>query len=632
MEPTHAGTTEIDPLLGASVLVVEDEVLIQREIASSLSAFGFGRVDTAASADEAIARAVAHCPDIVVMDIRIKGNRDGIEAGRVLRRDFGAALIYLTSHSDSATIARAASTMPHGYLTKPIHYPNLRTALKIAIIRNRAEQALREQERWFSTTIDSIADGVVTVDRSGSVTYMNAVAERLLARTASASKGQPIALVAPLRLTSEDETHPIMVALDGKRSQRVVAKLSGRNNAPDLLVGCSAAPVIDSDKLLGAVMVFRDMNDEQAQQKQLEMADRLASLGTLAAGVAHEINNPLTALIGNLEMLRDEQSKDEAEVLLTDCDAAARAIATIVRDLGTMSRFQPADRLAHCDVLQAVNWAVRIASIHTQHVATVAVDVPSMTLVDLDETRLGQIVLNLIVNAAHAFGVGRIAQNAIMIRAAAVGSKVTIEVEDNGPGMPQHVRDRAFEPFYTTKGVGRGTGLGLSICHGLVVAAGGSIHIHSQEGRGTCVSLTLPRHADPAQVEHDPAGNSRVHVLVVDDEPFIRTTIGRTLSKRHDVSLAASGEAALAEITRAAPDVIVCDITMPQMSGKDFFHALSAQHPALADRVIFMTGGAVNSDLSGFLQNTARPVLQKPFAGAVLEAALQSVLRESKGR
>lgn len=523
--------------------------------------------------------------------------------------------------------------MPHGYLTRPIHDPDLRTALKIAIIRNRSEKSLGEQERWLSTAIDSIADGVVTVDRSASVTYMNAVAERLLARSASASKGQPIALIAPLHLSTGHETHPIVVALDGRRSQRVVAKLSGRNNAPDLLVGCSAAPVIDNGKLLGAVMVFRDLSDEQAQQKQLEMADRLASLGTLAAGVAHEINNPLTTLVGNLEMLRDAPNHDEAEVLLSNCDDAARAITATIRDLATLSRFQPAPRPAHCDVLQAVNWAVRIASIHTKHVATVAVDVPSMTLVDLDETRVGQIVLNLIINAAHAFGVGRIAQSAIMIRAAAVGSRVTIEVEDNGPGMPQHVRDHAFEPLHTAAGVGHGTSLGLSICHGLVVAAGGSIHIHSQEGRGTCVSLTLPRHPDPILPEHDPAQKShRIHVLVIDDEPFIRTTIGRTLSKRHDVSLAASGEAALAEITRAEPDVIVCDITMPQMSGKDFFHALSAQHPALADRVIFMTGGATTDEISDFLQHTTRPVLQKPFAGAVLEAALQSVLRESKGR
>lgn len=502
-----------------SVLIVEDERIVAIDLQQTLSRMGYDAFAIAASADEAMQRASERRPDVVLMDIRIKGDRDGVETATLLRQQFEVPIVYLTAHADDATVERAKHTEPYGYLLKPVKSAELRSVLEVSLYKHAMERKLRERERWFSTTLRSIADSVVAVDTAGNVIFMNSAAEALTGMALEAALDRPARDV--MRLGEGSVESPLERALEG-RVAVFLEEASLTSASGVFIISDSAAPVIDGDQLLGAVMVFKDVTKQKAQQSQLEAAARLISLGTMAAGVAHEVNNPLSALFLNAtfvreellellaEMKRDESGQTERIATLegvleanSEVLATAQGITRIVADLTMFSRPDGgtiASRgAARADVAAVVDWAIRTSAPQLRHRARVTTEIGDVPTVAIDERKLGQVLLNLLINASHAIPHGEPGRHEVRVVARmAEPSMVLLQVHDSGGGMSDEVMSRVFEPFFTTKPQGEGTGLGLSISYGIVKAAGGELRVESRPGEGTVFTLELPVAPSPA--------------------------------------------------------------------------------------------------------------------------------------
>jgi C4-dicarboxylate-specific signal transduction histidine kinase len=333
--------------MGYGVLIVEDERIVARDLQETLGDMGYDAYAIASSADEAVAKISERCPDVVLMDIRIKGKRDGIETAALLRERFELPVIYLTAHADEATIDRAKRTSPHGYLLKPVNTGELRGAIESSVYRHRLEKRARDRERWSSTT-------------------------------------------------------------------------------------------------------------------------RLPSLESMAAGVAHELNNPLAVVMASTDLALEELERaraggaaglQEAKQLLEELHSSAARMGKIVGDLKAFAR--PVHRsFGQSDVRRAVEWSVRATSHELRDRARVEVKVGNVPPARADESRLGQVLVNLLVNAAHAIAPGNAGANHVLIECGMEDGRIAIKVGDTGCGMAPDVLARAFEPFFTTRATRRQHGLG----------------------------------------------------------------------------------------------------------------------------------------------------------------------------
>jgi PAS domain S-box-containing protein len=642
--------------LGAarSILIVEDERIVARDLQQTLRELGYDAFAIASSSDEAVMRASERCPDLVLMDIRIAGQRDGIETAEILRRQFAAPIIYLTAHADEATLARAMQSEPHGYLLKPVKTAELRSAIEVCLHKHAMEKRLRERERWFSTTLHSIADAVIAVDLAGKVTFMNPPAEALIGTSAANAIGRLARDV--LKLKDGDgvpyEQTPLATALQENRPVALQeASLLNLATGAQRLIADSAAPVIDAGHTLGAVMVFRDVTEQRTLQNQLEVNDRLASLGTMAAGVAHEINNPLAVVLGTTGVLVEELAKHRAELApnalstqaaarlddfasaLTDVLTAAERISHIVSDLRSFSR-PMAPRSGVMNVVGCLDWAIRTTAHELYQRARLVQQIGPMPDVQGDDSRLSQVLINLLINAAHAIPAGDAEHHTITVstRTDAQGWLV-IEVSDTGTGISKEHIGRIFEPFFTTKAVGVGTGLGLSICHGIISSLGGQLHVESQPGEGTRFRMRLPAVLpEPASPSDESAPQTppsqQARVLIVDDEDIVLRVIARVL-RDHRIVCAHSAQEALALLEQGQRfDIILTDLLMPTMTGMDFYEVLLGRDPDLAKRVVFLTGGAVTPNARDFLSSVSNQRLDKPFGALELRTIVQSMVGE----
>jgi PAS domain S-box-containing protein len=388
-----------------------------------------------------------------------------------------------------------------------------------------------------------------------------------------------------------------------------------------------------------AVSFFRDVTERSRMQQQLARADRLASLGTLAAGVAHEVNNPLTFMALGLELCArrvqasalTDAEKEHLLATLADVRGGADRVALVVRDLKTFSRVSEDERQA-VDVREVIDAAVRIVAHRSRHFAEVAVEVGPLPRVAANGARLEQVLVNLLLNAVQAFDEAR-PDNRIEVRgSSSTDGQVVLDVIDNGPGVPADVLGHIFDPFFTTKPVGEGTGLGLAVVHGLLAQIGGTISVLQAPRGGAQFRVTLPvasaneaGPSAPLRREEVPATRSRI--LVIDDEREVASVIKRSLEPKHDVvavTTAAEGLSLLLSETEF--DVVLCDLAMPAMSGTDLYRAVTRERPDLGRRFIIITGGAISGRMQGFLDAWSGPRLEKPFTRRELEAAVLATL------
>jgi PAS domain S-box-containing protein len=622
---------------GCSVLIVEDEPIVAKDLQLMLRDMGYDAFAIAASADDAVKRSAERCPDLVLMDIRIKGKLDGIQTADILRRRFGVAVIYLTAHADEATIERAARTEPYGYLLKPIKTDELRSAVEVAAYKQKLDKVARERERRLNTALQSVHDAVITTDAEGRVTFLNAAAEAMIGSSSEGAIGR--------------DSSDVMQMLD---RDAIVAQTT-------------SLPPEDSTARTraikhGNIIVLHDVGERRKLQKQLEMADRLSSLGAMTASTAHELNNPLTVVMTNsgivveeLRRLRDAlespASRDLAPSRLTriegamgDLQAAAIRMARVVADLRAFSR--PAESgTDRVDLKRCVEWAVRATAHEFQHRAQIHTRFAPAPLALGEHSRIEQVLVNLLVNAAHAIAPGNVKQNEVTVSVrTAEDGRALIEVRDTGAGIPLEAMRRIFEPFFTTKPPGIGTGLGLAICQGIVKALGGEILAASAPGSGTTFTVLLQA-APPGESSVDPdvidepvaASTRRGRILVLDDEVALLRAMQFVLEgDGHEVVCRDSAHGAVNLIEKGEIfDLILSDLMLPGMNGADFFESVRARNPALARRIVFVTGGAVTPRMAAFLASVPNARLEKPFKvgqlSKLVSEGLQGKLSDTQG-
>jgi two-component system cell cycle sensor histidine kinase/response regulator CckA len=647
---------------GSKILVVEDDALIADDIQRTLIRLGYEVPLTVATGLEAIEAAGSMRPQLMLMDIKLQGTMDGIEAAIVIRRQFEIPVVYLTSHSDEATLDRAMQTAPSGYLLKPFSDRELRTAIEVALHKHALEARLAERERWLSTTLRSIGDGVIATDRVDNVAFMNAVAEKLTGWTEADAVGRPLAeifhLVTP---TGERVARPVLPVYPDDAAPELPSQLALVTRAGGrIAVDDSTSSIIDAKgNVLGGVAVFRDVTERHELEQRVTQSERLAALGTLAAGMGHEINNPLTTVVANLSFAtgavqvakarvaalssdRESSVHDVVEQLaevasaLADAELAADRMRQIVSDLGRLNYRESGVRIL-LPLSEVLDSSVKMMALTVRRHARLVKAYGITPFVEANEGQLTQVFTHLLVNAAHALGAESDEPHEIRIvtYTDALGRAV-VEVCDDGPGIDAEMLRKIFDPFFTTKSFGAGVGLGLAVSHNIITALGGEIVVESKPGHGAVFRVALPaarvRSLRPAIGPTAPAVSRRGHLLIIDDEASVGGALQRILHKQHDVTVVTRGENALAKVaSESLFDVIFCDMMMPSMSGIEIYKQIAAVNPEQARRMVFMTGGAFMPLADEFLASTGNIIIKKPFATATVLAIVKDYTVNAAG-
>jgi signal transduction histidine kinase/ActR/RegA family two-component response regulator len=372
-----------------------------------------------------------------------------------------------------------------------------------------------------------------------------------------------------------------------------------------------------------------------AQRETIFQNEKMSALGELLAGVAHELNNPLSVVVGHALMLREEASDPEVARRTEKIGQAAERCARIVKSFLAMARQQPA-ALAPVDFDAVIRTGLDAvlnapAGVGAEVEVALAGGLPQV-MADADQ--LAQVVVNLVTNADQAIArSGRPGRIRVATGYHAGTRSVELTVADNGPGIPVAIRKRVFEPFFTTKEVNEGTGIGLALCHRVVASHGGRIRLEETPGGGATFVVRLPvaPAGRPAAVapEATAGATARAPLLVVDDEPDVAELIREILTRQgFQVDHAPSGEAALAMIASRRYALVLSDLAMPGLGGRGLYAALLRDHPEVAGRVAFVTGDTMGPAARAFLAGTDRPRLEKPIAPDELRALVQRMLAE----
>jgi two-component system, cell cycle sensor histidine kinase and response regulator CckA len=641
-----------------SIMVVEDERIVAKNIEETLRLMGYDVLGSYGNSADCLLRASERRPDLVLMDVRIKGEVDGIETAKLLRSRFNVPVVFLTAYADDETLKRACETEPHGYILKPFRASDLRAGVEIAVFKHRLESALKDRERWFSTTLRAIGDAVIAVDSEERVTFVNRVGEALTGCTQEQLVGKR--LEDAFRLVDERTGKPIAVPVRAAFAAEGPVRIPPGSalEGPDgqVPVEDSVAPIVDENgKLWGAVIVFHDVSEQRRLEKQMAHSDRLASLGTLAAGVAHEINNPLMFVVGNLSVVLEQLEAlkkslppsmpsgiaeptplahvKQIEEVLLEVNEGAERIQQIVNDLRIFAH--PEAPQQSSDVTASIEWALRVVGSLVRERARLELDLVPIPPARGDSARLGQVFLNLLINAAQAIPEGNVIGNIVRVSTRLDDAgRIVVSIADTGAGMSPDIVKRIFDPFFTTKPVGSGTGLGLSICHGIVQGLGGELRVESTPGQGSAFHVLLPISETlppPTSQTRELRPELRGRILVVDDDPLVSRAMKRMLARSHSVVLAASAHEAI-EALRADPnfDVVLCDVMMPEVSGIELFQRIGSQWPQLASRVAFLTGASFTPRVSEFLASLSNPRLTKPVNANALNEFVQALLRTSQ--
>lgn len=518
------------------------------------------------------------------------------------------------------------------------------TALAIGIDiteRKQAEEALQRSEARFRQLSEGSPDAIA-VHRLGRLVYVNRALVNLLGHSPADLLGAPFVSIVHPDDRARFEEWQTAPAPAGQPWPTRELKLVGKQG--EVVAECVAIDV-DFDGALATCVLARDVTDRRRLEARLVHADRLAALGTLAAGVAHEINNPLTYVLLNLQLLdrtlvapADETTSDRMRERIAEAREGAERVGAIVRELRAFSRAED-ERRGPADLRVVLEAAVKMASRDIRPRARLVKEWNEVPVVDANEARLTQVFLNLLINAAHAIPDGEPDENEIRVRASTdAAGRAVVEVSDTGSGMPREIVSRIFDPFFTTKPLGEGTGLGLSVCHGIVTSLGGDITVESQLGAGTTFRVRLPplratttpsqgsmfpRLSDPA-----PIG---ARILVIDDEPALRNALASCLRDRHEVVVAEGGREALRILIEDPRfDLVLCDLMMPDLSGAALHEELRKSHPALAERMVFMTGGAFTPRMHEFVARVGSRILEKPIDLSRIDDLLRRARRRAR--
>ncbi len=483
----------------------------------------------------------------------------------------------------------------------------VQATLSLALDRLVAQR--RAELDRLRRVVEGLPEGVLLVEGDGRVRLKNSRADALLAPLGGTiAEGSTLATIGSLGIAPLVEEARVR----GRAGAELFLPADGRTLAVRAVQAVSSASHAAGDPP-GTVLLIDDVTEERARQSLLTRAERLATAGQLASGLAHEINNPLASVIGFAQLLRRDPDSPERNEWLSIIEEQAQRCHRLAADLLGVARPGDVQRApVSLAALAERALATMSASLRAHDVQALLHVDPDTPMIDLAPDAMFQVMLNLLTNALHALE-AHSGRREIQVEIAPVEGGVRLVVADSGPGIPAEHLGRIFDPFFTTKPEGKGTGLGLAIVGATIADQGGTLDVDSTPGRGARFIITLPLSADRSPIETTPPlpRLEGLSIVVVDDEPAVGATLVAAL---HEVGAQArafaDAETALTFLLSEGADAVVADLRMPRLSGLEFYGQLRHRRPELAERVIFTTGDPLSADFEG---PCPRPVLAKPF-------------------
>jgi PAS domain S-box-containing protein len=507
-------------------------------------------------------------------------------------------------------------------------------------VRVGLQQQVRSSEDRYHKLFEQASDGIIITDTENlKIMEMNQRAKRLLMVT----RFEPgrHSLSSFLENQAIEETGRGPAQFERIRTQRTLHVVAADGTRTPVETEATA---IMFEGLPAYQFAFRELTERVRLEQQFRQSEKLAALGQMISGIAHELNNPLAVIKGYLDLVlsRHELSEQTRHDLQKVAHESSRA-ARLVRNFLSFARSQPAHRAA-----TSLNQLVeRMVELRRPELISAGLELrldlkPELPDIHLDPDQIQQVVVNLLNNAVQALA-GRpepAPAGVIHVVTDRVGDTVRLCVEDNGPGVPKHLESKIFEPFFSTKEVGKGTGLGLSIAHGIMAEHNGRISCQPSPLGGACFMLELPAgESQPSETPIPPSPEPDVmlatpetpaapsHILILDDEPVLAEMLGEILGHAgHRSTLCHSPLEALRQLDHEHFDVILSDFRMPALDGRQFYQRVLQMNSALASRVIFLTGDVVNEETRKFLSSVGNPCITKPFQMRVVEATVNRVL------
>ena len=622
------------------VLIVEDEGLIALDLEQRLEGLGYSVAGVVSSGIDAVTSAANLRPDIILMDIRLAGEMDGIEAAHCIREAAAVPVVYVTSYTNDATVRRALGTDPVGLLVKPFNDRELHTVIAVALNRHAMEMRLREQRDWLDSILHSIGDAVIVTDWRGSIRLLNHEAERLTGWSEAQATGHPVTEV--VHVTDPDSRQLVDPVGDVLRSTGTVNKgrftLHGHDGT-EVAIEDSLTAITEGGSIGGGVFVFRDITPRLRAERELQHARHMEAIGRLAGGIAHDFNNLLTVIVGASSAGLSKAGENEVlREQLATITRAAKSAGALTRQLLALGRRQVlAPKVL--DVNELLREMAGLLRPLLNEGMELDIQTPATRpWVRADRNQLEQAIVNIVLNARDAIrGSGKVqlrTGNAKLSGDSGSDSDaVTIAITDNGVGIPPEVQARIFEPFFTTKGNSGGSGLGLATTYGIVTQSGGLIEVESAVGVGTTFTIRLPLYEgsdltySAATSVSAPVPQKAVRVLLAEDNAQVRRFEEDVLTAAGMTVWAASNGLDALALLQAAPDqydVVVTDVVMPRMSGVTLARRALELRPGL--RILFVSGYADDSVSLAEFPEGAAAFLEKPFMPEDLETAVLGLL------
>jgi len=540
----------------AKILIVEDEELVKLTIKEYLETSGYNVVGEASTGEEALQLIDMHSPDMVFMDINLKGSMDGIETAGHIYKKYNIPVVYVTAYSDEKNLERAKPTNPYGYVVKPFTDRDLISAIELSLNKFEMEKAIRKSEERYRKIFEDSLDMIYIRSTNGRFLDVNPAGVKMMGYN-SREEMLKINIGKDVYINEEDrKKFEQEIAQNGFVKEREMELKKKDGTIINVLVSSS---VIKDAKgnITGYRGIIRDITDQLLMQQQLldtseELLtaneklkhtqaamiqhEKLASIGQLAAGVAHELNNPigfissnantlekyftaiknyvdlLESVIDNIKVTPDEltskieQAKnyktekkldflfEDVPDLFSESKEGFQRITSIIENLRSFSRVDHSDTIKEHDLNKAIENTLVVAKNEIKYSTNVKKNLSEIPLVECHGNEINQVFLNIIVNASHAIkSQNRQEKGTIEIKTYEKEGNVYCEIEDDGPGIPQNIIDKIFDPFFTTKEVGKGTGLGLNISYDIIVNKHkGKLTVESEMGKGTTFIIMLP--------------------------------------------------------------------------------------------------------------------------------------------
>ena len=592
----------------------------------------------AVTRDDAIRQYEGHAPHILCWDTALSPELPATARGI-------CALLLGEESCEMPDEAPWAMTVPDEYVIGLQQSINREYELRRLLVQLRDAHGTETQSRLLLTRA---TDGIVVVDALQQVVFANPAACAMLGTESESLLAQPFAYPVP----------------EGGRQALFTAEHASGHTVQ--LTATALVSVWDGQEatIIQLQPAVKPSVPPSAPPPRIS-EDRLRAVGRLAAGLAHEVNNPLTFVLANLESLRESHQEirrfvrqlrvelstqeaitpqsfeqlaaehnlqevvDDAADMLTDCYKGMHRIQDIARSLGTFSRADD-DHAEMIDLTRVIDDACAMIFNQIRYRARLVKRFEPIPMVAVFPGRIAQALVNMLANAAEAIEGGAYERHRIVVSTRVDGDQVVIGVSDTGSGITDEHRDRIFTPGFTTKAHRGGMGLGLSSCRRVAEEHGGALAVHHLEEGGTRFELRIPVETGlavmDARRESRPISEApltRSRLLIVDDDAMVLSALRRRLRRRYDVTTALGGVEALALLaTDPGFDSIICDLMMPRVDGKSFYEEVRAEHPELAERIVFMSGGAFTPRLRRFAASVLNPVLQKPVGREELEAML----------